>query len=261
MSILSRIKSGFRDTLVMSGRVLRHTFRSIDTILTVVAMPIMMLLMFVYVLGGAMDTGSVDYVNFVVPGIVLFTVASGVAYGAWRINNDITRGIIDRFRSMPVAKTSILGGHVLTSLVFNTFSVVLVMLVAVLIGFSPSAGIGGWLAVIVILVLFMLAMTWVSVMFGLLANSAEGASVFSYVLLLLLFISSAFAPTESMPGIVRTFAEIQPMTPIIEAIRSLLLNQPVGFHALSAVLWCAGILIVSYAAAMQIFRHKTALNR
>jgi len=167
----------------MSGRVLRHTFRSIDTLITVVAMPVMMMLMFVYVFGGAMNTGSIDYINFVAPGIVLFTIVSGVAYTAFRLNNDITAGIFDRFHSMPISKSSILGGHVLTSVVFNVFSTVLVLLVALLVGFRPEAGIAGWLLAIGIVMLFTLAMTWVSVTFGLLANSGEGAGVFSYLLL------------------------------------------------------------------------------
>lgn len=258
MKIISGIKRNFSDTAVMSGRVLRHTFRSIDTLITVVAMPIFMMLLFVYVFGGAMKTGSVDYVNYVVPGIILFTIASSVAYTAVRLNSDVTAGIFDRFHSMPIAKSSILGGHVLTSLVFNAISVVLVLLVALLVGFRPQAGIAGWLLAIGILLLFTLAMTWVSVIFGLLAGSAEGAGVFAYPLLILLFISSAFVPAQSMSGIVRTFAEHQPMTPIIESVRSLLMNEPAGNNVWTAVLWCMGILIASYIAAMQIYKHKSA---
>ena len=138
------------------------------------------------------------------------------------------------------------------------FSTMLVLLVALLVGFRPEAGFTGWLLVFGILLLFTLAMTWVSVTFGLLANSGEGAAVFSYPLLGLLFISSAFAPTESMPGVVRAFSEHQPMTPIIEAVRALMMNEPVGNNALIAVIWCVGILIASYIAAMQIYKHKTA---
>lgn len=257
MTIISEIKRNSSDMTVMSGRMMRHTLRSIDTLITVVAMPIMMMLMFVYVFGGAMNTGSIDYINFVVPGIVLFTIASGVAYTAVRLNNDITAGIFDRFYSMPISKTSILGGHVLNSVVFNMFSVILVLLIALLVGFRPTAGLAEWLLVIGIMLLFTFAMTWVAVTFGLLANSGEGAGVFAYPMLGLLFISSAFVPTESMPGIVRLFAENQPMTPIIEAVRSLLMNESVGNNALVAVLWCVGILIASYIAAMQIYKHKT----
>lgn len=258
MKLESKIKRNFNDTMVMSGRMLRHNFRSIDTVITVVAMPIMIMLMFVYVFGGSIDTGSIGYVNYVVPGIILMCITSGVAYTAYRLNNDVTKGIIERFNSMPITKSSILGGHVLTSVVFNAFSTVLILLFALFIGFRTNAGITGGLLVTGILLLFTFAMTWVAVMFGLLANSAEGAGVFSYLLMGLLFISSGFAPTESMPRIVRLFAENQPMTPIIEAVRSLLLNKPVGNNALIAVLWCLGILIASYIAAMQIYKRKTA---
>jgi len=258
MKIFSKIKRNFSDAAVMSGRMMRHIFRSIDTLITVIAMPIMMMLLFVYVFGGSISTGSVDYINYVVPGIVLFCIASGVAYTALRLNNDVTKGIFERFHSMPISKSSILGGHVLTSVVFNAFSTVLILLFAVVIGFRPAAGFPGWLLVTGILLLFTFSMTWIAVLFGLMANSYEGAGVFSYILLLLLFISSAFAPTGSMPGIVRTFAENQPMTPIIETVRSLMLNEPAGNNALTAVLWCAGILIVSYTAAMLIYKRRTA---
>lgn len=256
MKTITKVKYHLSDTMVMSGRMLRHNFRSIDTIITVVAMPIMIMLMFVYVFGGSIDTGTVEYINYVVPGVILMCITSGVAYSAFRLNNDVTKGIIERFRSMPIAKSSILGGHVLTSVVFNAFSTVIILLFSILIGFRSDAGITGWLLAIGILMLFTLAMTWVAVMFGLMANSAEGAGVFSYLLLGLLFISSGFAPTESMPRIVRIFAENQPMTPIIETIRGLLLNQAVGNNALIGGVWCLGILVVSYIAAMRIYSHK-----
>lgn len=258
MKIFSSIENILSDSIVMSGRCLRHAFRSIDTLITVVAMPIILMLMFVYVLGGAMDTGSINYINFVVPGIILYAIASGTAYSAFRLNKDVTSGIFDRFHSMPIAKSSILGGHVLTSLVFNMFSAVLILLFALVIGFRPAAGIAEWLLVIGIVLLFTLALTWLSVTFGLLASSNEGAGAYSYFLLILLFISSAFAPTDSMPKIVRAFAEHQPMTPLIETMRSLLLNKSVGNHALIAVLWCLGILMVSYIAAMQVYKRKMA---
>jgi ABC-2 type transport system permease protein len=256
MTTLSGIKRNFSDTTVLSGRMMRHTFRSIDTLITVVAMPIMILLLFVYVFGGAMNTGSRNYINFVVPGIVLFTIASGIAYTAVHLNNDVTAGIFDRFYSMPISKSSILGGHVLNSVVFNMFSVLLVLLVAFVIGFRPEARLAEWLLATGLVLLFTLAMTWVAVTFGLLANSAEGAAAFSYPLLFLLFISAAFVPTASMAGIVRTFAEYQPMTPIIESVRSLLMGEPVGMNALIAVIWCMGILIAFYFAALQIYKRK-----
>lgn len=252
------MKHYISDTMIMSGRMLRHNFRSIDTIITVVAMPVVMMLMTVYVFGGAMNTGAISYVDFVVPGIILMCIVSSVAYAAFRLNNDVTKGIFERFHSMPITKSSILGGHVLSSVVFSSFSTVLVVLIALLIGFKPQAGVTGWLLAVGILLLFTFAMTWVAVLFGILAGTAEGAGVFSYALMILLFISSGFAPTWSMPGIVRAFAEHQPMTPIIDAVRSLLMREPTGNTVLIAVIWCVGILIAFYIAAMQVYKHRRA---
>ena len=175
MQTAPNIKNHLSDMVVISGRCLRHAFRSIDTLITVVAMPVVMMLLFVYVFGGAINTGTAAYINYVVPGIILMCIASGTPYTSLRLNIDVTSGFVDRFRSMPIAKSSILTGHVLTSVVFNMFSAVLVTLFAVLIGFRPEAGFAGWLLAIGILLLFTLAMTWLSVVFGLLAKSAEGA--------------------------------------------------------------------------------------
>ncbi len=249
------IKNTISDTLVMSGRVIKHTLRSVDTIITVVIMPIMMMLMFVYVFGGSMDTGSVKYVNYIVPGILLFCIASGVAYSSLRINNDVSKGIFERFRTMPIAKSSILGGHVLASFLLNTVSVVIIMIVAFIIGFRPVAGMIEWLLVALILSLNILAMTWIAVTFGLLAKSFEGAGVFSYILMLLLFISSAFSSTASMPYVLQVFAENQPMTPIIESVRALLMGLPVGNNAILAIAWCIGIFILFYLLAMKAYKN------
>ncbi len=256
--MMTHIKRYFSDTAVMSGRVLRHTFRSMDTLISVIIMPVLIMLMFVYVLGGAMKPGSIDYVNYVVPGIVMFTILSVVAYTAFRINNDISGGMFDRFHSMPVSKSAVLGGHVVTSVIFSAVSAVVVLIVAFLIGFRPEAGILGWLGAIGLMLLFSLGLTWVSATCGLIANSAEGSSAFAYPILGLLFISSAFAPTESMPAVVRAFAENQPMTPIIEAVRSLLMNEPVRDSGWIAMLWCVGIWIVFYALAMRAYKRKRA---
>lgn len=255
---ISRIRNSLSDSVVMTGRVLRYTTRSIDTIITVVAMPIMFMLLFVYVFGGAIHTGSIRYVDYIVPGVILMCIASGVAYTAFRLNNDITKGIFGRFHSMPIAKSSILAGHVLTSVIFNAVSVALILAFALVIGFRPGAGIAAWLEIVGILLLCTLALTSIAVMFGLLAKNAEGASAWSYVLLVLLFISSGFVPTDTMPRGLQVFAENQPMTPIIEAVRALMLGHRAGRSALLAVLWCIGILIVSYLVAMRIYGRKSA---
>ena len=258
MPVTLRLRNNLSDMVVIAGRCLRHAFRSIDTLITIIAMPILMMLLFVYVLGGAMHTGSGNYLSYVTPGILFMCILTGAPYTSLRLSIDITTGIVDRFRSMPIAKSSILTGHVLTSVVFNIFSAVIVLLFSLLIGFRSGAGPVGWLLAAAILVLFTLAMTWLSVVFGLIAKTAEGASVFSYPILILLFVSSAFTPTDTMNPGLRAFAEHQPMTPIIESVRALLLNQPAGNNVIAAILWSAGILVVSYAAAMLIYRRKTA---
>ena len=246
----------FQDTWTMTKRSLKHTVRSMDTIITVAATPIFMMLLFVYVLGGSFSDNA-DYVNYITPGIVIMTVASGIAYAALRLNNDFNKGIISRFKTMPVAPSSILGGHAFSSLLSNLFSVVLVLAVAFLVGFRTSAGPVEWLAFTGLLVLFTLATTWLAIVFGLLAKTAEGAGAFSYILLLLLFVSSAFTPVEKMASFLRGFAEHQPMTPIIETMRSLLTNGTIGDQAWLATLWCVLLLAISYVAALWLYRNKS----
>ena len=248
----------FSDMGVMVGRSMRHIFRSMDTIITVCITPIAMMLLFVYVFGGAIQAGTDNYVNYLLPGILLMAIASGISYTAYRLFLDKQRGIIERFHTMPIARSAVLWGHVLTSVVSNVISVVVIILVALIMGFRSSAGVLSWLAVAGILVLFTLALTWVAVIPGLTAKSVEGASAFSYPLIFLPFISSAFVPTESMPTVVRVFAENQPVTSIVEAIRALLSGQPVGNDIWVALAWCLGILIVAYLFAMRAYKRKAA---
>ncbi|MFI7642544.1 ABC transporter permease [Nonomuraea sp. NPDC049400] len=250
-------KHFFGDTAVLLGRSLRHITRSPDTIITTAIMPIAMMLMFVYVFGGAINIGSnSSYVNYMLPGILLITVASGIAYTAYRLFMDMQGGIFERFQSMPTARSSVLWAHVLTSLVANLVSLVVVMLVALLMGFRSGAGVLAWLSVAGILVLFTLALTWIAVIPGLSAKTMEGASAFSYPLIFLPFLSSAFVPTDTMPGPLRVFAENQPATSIVNAIRALFTQQPVGNDIWIALAWCVGILIVAYAFAMNTYRRK-----
>ena len=213
------------DTGALLGRSLRHILRSPDTIITTAITPIVMLLMFVYVFGGAIDTGGGKYVNYLLPGILLITVASGVAYTALRLYTDISGGIFERFQSMPIARSAVLWGHVLTSLIANLISLVLVVLVALAIGFRSGAGILAWLGVLGIIVLFTLALTWLAVIAGLAAKSPDGAGAFAYPLLFLPFVSSAFVPTDGMPGPVKWFAEHQPVTSIVNTLRNLYAEQ------------------------------------
>ncbi|MET3849364.1 ABC transporter permease [Paenibacillus sp. OAE614] len=246
----------FSDMGVMLGRSMRHIFRSMDTIITVCITPIAMMLLFVYVFGGAIHTGTDNYVNYLLPGILLIAIASGISYTAYRLFMDKQRGIIERFHSMPIARSAVLWGHVLTSLVSNMISLVVIILVALLMGFRSSAGVLSWLAVTGILVLFTLALTWVAAIAGLSGKTVEGASAFSYPLIFLPFISSAFVPTDSMPKVVRAFAENQPVTSIVETIRALLSNQPVGNDIWIALVWCVGIMLVAYAFAMRAYKKR-----
>jgi ABC-2 type transport system permease protein len=246
----------FSDTAVLTVRTLRHVTRSLDTILTTVITPIAMMLMFVYVFGGAIDTSSDSYVTYLLPGILLVTIASGISYTAFRLFIDLKSGIFERFQSMPIARSGVLWAHVLTSLVANLIALVLVVGVALLIGFRTGAGVLEWLAVAAILLLFTLALTWIAVIPGLSAASVEGAGAFSYPLIFLPFLSSAFVPTDTMPGPVRWFAEHQPVTSIVNTIRDLLAGQPVGDDSWTAVAWCAGILVVAYVLAMVAYRRK-----
>jgi ABC-2 type transport system permease protein len=242
----------------MTKRSLRHTTRSLDTIITVVLTPIGMLLLFVYVFGGALgeQTGSTKYVDFITPGVVIMTVVSGIAYAALRLSTDLQKGIIGRFRTMPVTPSSVLSGQALSSTLSNLISCFLVVMVALLVGFRPEADIAAWLSFCGLLILFILATTWLAMFFGLLAKTVEGAGAFSYILLLLIFISPSFVPTDSMTPLLRGFAENQPMTPIIETMRSLLTEGTPGHDIWAALAWAVGILVVSYTLALGVYRRS-----
>jgi ABC-2 type transport system permease protein len=235
------IRYAISDTAVMTGRVTKQILRSLDTIITVLLMPVAMLLAMNYVLGGAMDLGGVGTADYMLPGIIMMCVLSGVAYTAYRLHVDVQKGIFERFHSMPVAKSSILGGHVLTSIISNAVSVIPIIIIGLLIGFRPETGLSGWLMATLVILLFIAAMTWISVFFGLVTKSVETVGVFSYLLIGLTFTSSSFVPVETMPSALAAFAKYQPMTPIADSMRLLLLGEPVGNSLLIAVAWCAGI--------------------
>ena len=248
------IKYFFKDMSVMFGRSMRHVFRSLDTILTVSITPIAIMLLFVYVFGGAIETGTANYVDYLLPGILLMTIGSGIAYVAYRLFMDKQRGIFERFHSMPIARSSVLWGHVLTSLISNGISVMVIILAAFVIGFRSSANALEWLAVFGILGIFTLALTWVAVIAGLAAKTPDGAGAFSYPIIFLPFISSAFVPTDTMPKVVRAFAENQPVTPIVDAIRQLLSGQSVNHDIFMALMWCLALTLVAYVGVMRAYK-------
>jgi ABC-2 type transport system permease protein len=245
-----------RDTATLTGRSLRHVTRSTDTIITTAVTPIAIMVMFVYVFGGAIDTGDVPYVDYLLPGTLLITVASGISYTAFRLFTDLQGGLVERFGSMPIARPAVLWAHVVTSVVANAVS--LVVLVALAMGFRSGAGVTAWLAAAGILLLFTLTLTWVAVIPGLTASSVDGASAFAYPLIFLPFVSSAFVPTETTPGPVRWFAENQPVTSIVDTLRDLFAGRPVGGDVWVALAWCVGVLVVAYGFSLAAYRRRVA---
>jgi ABC-2 type transport system permease protein len=240
------------DSLVLIGRSLRHSMRSIDALFTAVLLPVMLLLMFVYVFGGALQPGG-QYVDYVVPSIILLCAGYGAATTAISVNHDMTSGVIDRFRSLDIVSSAVLTGHVAASLARNLVSTVLVLGVALLIGFSPDATALEWLGVLGLLLLFMAAISWVAAAFGLITRSAETAGAFSFFILFLPYVSSAFVRPESMPGVLEAIAEHQPITPIVDTLRALMLGAPTG-EAAVAVAWCLGFALAGGVAAALLFR-------
>lgn len=240
----------------MAGRSLRLSRRNVDALLTSLMLPIMLMLVFVYLFGGAIQTGTA-YVTYVIPGVLVLCAGFGAATTAVSVCQDMTGGIIDRFHSMDVPGAAMLTGHVIASVVRNAVSTVLVFAVAFLIGFRPNAGPLGWLAAAGVLLLFILAISWLSAAVGLLATSPEAASGFSFFVMFLPYPSSAFVPIETMPGWLHGFAENQPATSIIETLRNLLLGTPVGSSAWHAVAWCAGIATVAIMLSSLLFARRT----
>jgi len=245
------------DTWTMAKRSLRHTTRSMDTIITVVLMPIALMLLFLYVFGGALGTQtSVAYVDFVTAGVIVMTVISGIAYAAFRLAMDMQKGIISRFRTMPVSPSSVLSGQAMSSTVSNLLSCVLVIVAAFIVGFRPTTDARAWLLFAGLLTLFILASTWMAIFFGMVARTAEGAGAFSYILFLLIFISPSFVPTDSMTPWLQSFAENQPLTPIVDTIRSLLIEGTPGPDFWVALAWSTGILIVFYTLSLVVYRRS-----
>ena len=246
------------DTATLTGRSMRHILRSADTIITTAVTPIALMLLFVFVFGGALkqSIGEGSYVNYLLPGILLIAIASGIAYTAFRLFTDLQGGIFERFHSMPISRSSVLWAHVLTSMASNGITLVIIFAVGFLSGFRTGASVWAWLGVIGILALFTLALTWLAVIAGLSAKTVDGASAFSYPLIFLPFISSAFVPTETMPGPVRWFAENQPVTSIVNTIQALFAGQPVGSSIWIALAWCVGILVIAYVFAMRAYRRR-----
>lgn len=248
--------STLADTMIMAGRALRHMTRKIDALLISVILPVMMMLLFVLIFGGAIETTGRQYIDFVAPGILLLSVGYGASLTAVSVNEDRARGIMDRFRSMPIRHTSILTGYVVASLLRNSVSIGLVVLVAFALGFRPHAGYQEWALVLGVLLLYMLAITWLAVTFGLLVSSAEAAGVFGFFMLFVPYLSSTFVPIETMPGFLQPIARAQPVTPAVDAMRALLAGTSAGDVLWGALLWWGGIALAGYAGALMLFARR-----
>ena len=246
------------DALTMSGRCLRLSRRNPEAVLTSLMLPIMLMLLFVYLFGGAIETGTDKYVTYVVPGLLLLCAGYGASITAVSVCHDMTGGIVDRFRSLDVGGAAVLAGHVAASVVRNAASTVLVLGVGVLVGFRPHASALDWLGAAALLLAFVVALSWFAAVIGLLARTPEGANAFTFFVMFLPYPSSAFVPVGTMPAWIQGFATHQPVTPVIETLRSLLLGTPAGSNPWQAVAWCAGILAVSIGLSAALFRRRTA---
>lgn len=250
---------GLSDTWIMAKRSTMHIIRSLDQVMSLILFPIMFMLLNRYVLGGAIDTGDVDYANYLFAGILVQTLAFGANYTTINLAVDLKEGIVDRFRSLPMANSALITGHIMSDLVRNIISGIIIVVIGLAVGFRPNATAEEWLFVVGLALLFTLAISWLSAILGLMVKSLEAAQWIGFVLIFpLTFISSAFVPTNTMPPVLRAFAENQPITHVINAMRSWLVGTPMGDSAWLAVVWCMGIIVVSVPLAIWMFKRRAA---
>jgi ABC-2 type transport system permease protein len=245
------------NSFTLIGRSLRISLRNTEALLMAIALPVLLMLIFVYIFGGAINTGT-EYINYVVPGIVILCAGFGSSTTAVSVAYDMVNGIIDRFRSLPIVSSAVLTGHVVASVVRNIVAMVLVIGVALLLGWRPSAGPLGWLAAVGVLVLFMTAISWLAAALGLLFKSVDAAGGATFAVTFLPYISSAFVPVETMPSWLRPVAEHQPITPVVETVRGLLMGTPIGSSWWQALAWFGGITVAAFLAATVLFKRRTA---
>lgn len=255
-SMLPKPASFTATNLIFIGRSLRHSLRNVEALIMAIMLPILLMLLFTYVFGGAIDPSG-DYVNYVVPGIILLCAGFGSSSTAVDVATDMTNGIIDRFRTMPIRSVSVVAGHVAASLARNLLATCIVIGVALLVGFRPSAGAWEWIAALGVIVLFILTYTWLFAAIGLVTGSPSAASGYGFALLFLPYLSSAFVPTNTMPSWLQGFANHQPITPVIETIRGLLAGTPIGDNGWWAIGWCAAILLIALVWCAIAFRRKS----
>ena len=247
--------TGLTAESVFVGRSLLHSLRDGESLLMAIMLPVLLMVLFTYVFGGAIDPSG-GYVNYVVPGIILLCAGFGAASTAVYVANDMKAGIIDRFRTMPLRASAVLTGHVVASLLRNLLATAVVIGVALLVGFRPTADVWGWIGAVGLIALYILAITYLFAAIGLAAGSPEAANGYGFIILFVPYLSSAFVPVTTMPEWLQWVAENQPVTPIIEALRSLLMGTPMGDAAWWAVGWCLAILVISFAWGGWLFRRK-----
>jgi len=255
------LASSILDSRVMAVRCIRRSLRNPEAFFTALMLPIVLMLLFVYVFGGDLSTGG-KYVNYVVPGLIVLCAGFGAGTTAVAVATDMTNGIVDRIRSMPVFGSSLLVGHIVASLIRNLIATALVISVGLGLGWRPTGSPLRWVAAAGMIVLFILALSWLAAGVGILARNAEVATSFTMVLMFIPYVSTAFVPAHTMPTVLGDFARYQPFTPIIETMRGLWMGHTstgvgVGREALIAIAYCAGILAVSFAGATWLFRHRT----
>ncbi|MCU1665425.1 MAG: type transport system permease protein [Pseudonocardiales bacterium] len=250
------IANAVGDTLTLIGRSIRLTRRNTDTLVMSIVLPLLMMGLFVYVFGGAIDTGTA-YINYVVPGIVLLCTGYGASSTAMSVANDMTSGMIDRLRSLPIRSSAVLTGHVTASVARNALATTIVILAAIAMGFRPTATHTEWALAAGLLLLYVLALSWLAAGLGVIARSVESASVLSFFMLFVPYLSSAFVPTDTMPSFLRGISEHQPITPVIETVRGLLTGTPIGDRGWVALGWAVGILLVAFAGSTWLYRHRT----
>ena len=250
-----------QDSATMTRRSLRHVLRYPVTLVVAVAVPVLLLLLFVGVFGALKSSlgAHTSYIDYVMPGIIAMTAGYGSSVTAQAVNRDSTEGIIARFRTMAISPTSMLNGYIVSALARTLVSAALVIAVSIGLGYRPTADPGRWLAAAGVIILLVLALTWLAVPFGLAAKTAEGLTGFVLIVQLLPFISSAFVPTGQMSGSVRWFAEHEPFTPVIDTLRGLLTGGPIGSNGITAVAWCAGLALAGYVWARVLSRRD--INR
>ncbi|MEV0804569.1 ABC transporter permease [Kribbella sp. NPDC050281] len=251
------VAAAFSDTVTMIDRSVRLSRRNVETLFVSILLPLLMMCLFVYVFGGAISTGT-EYINYVVPGILLLTTGYGASSTAMVVADDMHSGMIDRLRSLPIRSFAVLTGHVTASVARNSVSTAIVVLASLAMGFRPSANAGEWLAAIGLLLLYVLALSWLAAGLGVIAKSVESASTLSFFMLFLPYLSSAFVQPETMPSWLRPISEHQPITPVIETVRSFLIGAPLENNGWIALAWCCGLLLFSFTLATSLYRRRTS---